>query len=267
MIGDCMNSRMDKYTETPVLKSRSEKNKNLYEQIKSAEIEKFDIQSNATIIEEDVNKIDVDKIRDMLDKRYRDNIPKRSLNVRDYEDNSIEEKLQDTKEYDINAILEKAKKTQDVDYEKERLKKVHDTQYDILKNLNIDSSEKDEELEDSEENIVNLINTITALEMKNKKGVSGNTTALDLLSDLKDNDTDIVYKTMELDKEIISEKSTENLDEEDLSIEEKYDDFKELEKDLKSNNIAIKIVGIVFLIIVLILAFIFVNNYFNLGLF
>lgn len=262
-----MNSRMDKYTETPVLKSRSEKNKNLYEQIKSAEIEKFDIQSNATIIEEDVNKIDVDKIRDMLDKRYRDNIPKRSLNVRDYEDNSIEEKLQDTKEYDINAILEKAKKTQDVDYEKERLKKVHDTQYDILKNLNIDSSEKDEELEDSEENIVNLINTITALEMKNKKGVSGNTTALDLLSDLKDNDTDIVYKTMELDKEIISEKSTENLDEEDLSIEEKYDDFKELEKDLKSNNIAIKIVGIVFLIIVLILAFIFVNNYFNLGLF
>lgn len=262
-----MNSRMDKYTETPVLKSRSEKNKNLYEQIKSAEIEKFDIQSNATIIEEDVNKIDVDKIRDMLDKRYRDNIPKRSLNVRDYEDNSIEEKLQDTKEYDINAILEKAKKTQDVDYEKERLKKVHDTQYDILKNLNIDSSEKDEELKDSEENIVNLINTITALEMKNKKGVSGNTTALDLLSDLKDNDTDIVYKTMELDKEIISEKSTENLDEEDLSIEEKYDDFKELEKDLKSNNIAIKIVGIVFLIIVLILAFIFVNNYFNLGLF
>lgn len=262
-----MNSRMDKYTETPNLKSRSEKNKKLYEQIKSAEIEKFDIQSNATIIEEDVNKIDVDKIRDMLDKRYRDNIPKRSLNVREYEDNSIEEKLQDTKEYDINAILEKAKKTQDVDYEKERLKKVHDTQYDILKNLNIDNNEIDEELEDSEENIVNLINTITALEMKNKKSVSGNTTALDLLSDLKDNDTDVVYKTMELDKEIISERTTETLDEEDLSIEEKYDDFKELEKDLKSNNIAIKIVGIVFLIIILILAFIFVNNYFNLGLF
>lgn len=262
-----MNSRMDKYTETPNLKSRSEKNKNLYEQIKNAEIEKFDIHSNATIIEEDINKIDVDKIRDMLDKRYRDSIPKRSLNVEQYEDDSVEEKLQDTKEYDINAILEKAKKTQDVDYEKERLKKVHDTQYDILKKLNIDNDEEDEELEDSEENIVNLINTITALEMKNKESVSGNTTALDLLSDLKDSDTDVVYKTMELDKEIISEKSTESLDEEDLSIEEKYDDFKELEKDLKSNNIAIKVVGIVFLIIILILAFIFVNNYFNLGLF
>ncbi len=263
-----MNSRMDKYTETPNLKSRAEKNKNLYEQIKNAEIEKFDIHSNATVIDEDVNKIDVDRIRDMLDKRYRDSIPKRSLDVREYEDDSVEEKLQDTKEYDINAILEKAKKTQDVDYEKERLKKVHDTQYDILKKLNIDNEEYDEEeLEDNEENIVNLINTITALEMKNKENVSGNTTALDILSDLKDNDTETVYKTMELDKEIISEKTTENLDEEDLSIEEKYDDFKELEKDLKSNNIAIKVVGIVFLIIILILAVIFANNYFNLGLF
>ena len=114
--------------------------------------------------------------------------------------------------------------------------------------------------------IVNLINTITELEMKNKEK-TGNTTALDILSDLSDNDTNTIYKTMELDKEKISESTKENLDEEDLSIEEKYEDFKELEKDLKSNNIAIKIVGIVFVIILLILAFIFFNNYFNLGLF
>ena len=106
----------------------------------------------------------------------------------------------------------------------------------------------------------------TLLEMKNKK-VTGNTTALDILSDLSDNDTDSVYKTMELDKEKISEKSIENLDEEDLSIETKYDDFKELERDLNSNNIAIKIVGIVFLLIIVILLVIFINNYFNLELF
>ena len=103
--------------------------------------------------------------------------------------------------------------------------------------------------------------------MKNKEAISGNTTALDLLSDLSDSDTESVYKTMELDKEKITEKSEENLDEEDLTIEQKYDDFKELEKDLKSNNIAIKVVGIIFLIIILILAVIFANNYFNLGLF
>lgn len=263
-----MNSRMDKYAETPNLKSRTEKNKDLYEQIKTSDIDKFDIASNATVIGEDISRIDVNKVKDMLDKRYRDECDKRSLKFREQDEEIIEDKKYDTKEYDINAILEKAKKTQNVDYEKERLKKVHDTQYDILKKLNIDETTEEEVMEDSEENIVNLINTITNLELQNsKKNSTGNTTALDLLSDLSDNDTKTVYKTMELDKEEISTKTEDNLDEEDLSIEDKYDDFKELEKDLKSNNIAIKVVGIVFVIILIILAVIFLNKYFNLGLF
>ena len=263
-----MNSRMDRYAETPNLKSRVERNKDLYEQIKTSDIDKFDIASNATVIGEDISRIDVDKVKDMLDKRYRDEYDKRSLKFREQDEEIIEDKKYDTKEYDINAILEKAKKTQNVDYEKERLKKVHDTQYDILKKLNIDEKDEEEILEDNEENIVNLINTITNLELQNsKKNSTGNTTALDLLSDLSDNDTNTVYKTMELDKEEISTKTEENLDEEDLSIEDKYDDFKELEKDLKSNNIAIKVVGIVFGIILIILAVIFLNKYFNLGLF
>lgn len=263
-----MNSRMDKYAETPNLKSRTEKNKDLYEQIKTSDIDKFDIASNATVIGEDISRIDVNKVKDMLDKRYRDEYDKRSLKFREQDEEIIEDKKYDTKEYDINAILEKAKKTQNVDYEKERLKKVHDTQYDILKKLNIDETTEEEVMEDSEENIVNLINTITNLELQNsKKNSTGNTTALDLLSDLSDNDTNTVYKTMELDKEEISTKTEDNLDEEDLSIEDKYDDFKELEKDLKSNNIAIKVVGIVFVIILIILAVIFLNKYFNLGLF
>lgn len=263
-----MNSRMDRYAETPNLKSRVEKNKDLYEQIKSSDIDKFDISSNATVIGEDISKIDVNKVKDMLDKRYRDEYEKRSLKFREQDEEIIEDKKYDTKEYDINVILEKAKKTQNVDYEKERLKKVHDTQYDILKKLNIEEKDEEEVLEDNEENIVNLINTITNLELQNsKKNSTGNTTALDLLSDLSDNDTNTVYKTMELDKEEISTKTEDNLDEEDLSIEDKYDDFKELEKDLKSNNIAIKVVGIVFVIILIIFAVIFVNKYFNLGLF
>lgn len=262
-----MNSRMDKYTETPILKTRTEKNKSLYEQIKTSDIDKFDITSNATVIGEDINKIDIDKVKDMLDKRYRDEYNKRTFKVREEENDDLDTKDVDTKEYDINAILEKAKKTQNVDYEKERLKKVHDTQYDILKKLNIEEDSQ-EIMEDTEENIVNLMNTITQLEMKNSKKESvGNTTALDLLSDLSDNDTNTIYKTMELDKENISQKTKDNLDEEDLNIEDKYDDFKELEKDLNSNNIAIKVVGVVFLIILLIMAFIFANKYFNLGLF
>ena len=263
-----MNSRMDKYAETPNLKSRAERNKSLYEQIKNSDIDKFDIASNATVIGEDISRIDVDKVKDILDKRYRDEYEKRSLKFREQDEEIVEDKKYDTKEYDINAILEKARAEKEIDYENERLKKIRDTQYDILKKLNIEEKDEEEVLEDNEENIVNLINTITNLELQNsKKNSTGNTTALDLLSDLSDNDTNTVYKTMELDKEEISTKTEDNLDEEDLSIEDKYDDFKELEKDLKSNNIAIKVVGIVFVIILIILAVIFVNKYFNLGLF
>ena len=256
-----MKTRMDKYTETPNLKSRSERNKDLYEKIKNADIEKFDVNSNATLLDSDVNTIDVNKIKDMLDRKYRSEYDKKIVLERQIEDEE-EKELVSTKEYDINVILEKARKDQNVDYEKERLKKVYDTQYDILKNLNLETTE---EVEETEENIMNLINTITALEIKHKE--SGNTTALDLLSDLTDNDTESVYKTMELDKEKISETSLENLDEEDLSIESKFEDFMELEKELKSNSLAIKLVVIIFLVIVFIVGFILLNNYLDLGLF
>ena len=252
-----MNSRMDKYTDSNI-KSRSEKNKELYEKIKNSEIEKFDASTNATILEEDIVRIDVDKVRDMLDKRYRDDITRKTLEIKNDEE-EVQEKQIDTKEYDINTILEKAREKQEVDYEKERLKKVHDTQYDILKNLNVDNNG---EIQDTEENIMNLINTITELELKNKESKKNENTALDLLSELSDNDTESVYKTMELDKDELTS---------DLKVkkenDEKYEDFQELENDLKSNNIAIKVVGIVFLIILVILVVIFVNKYFKLGLF
>ncbi len=247
-----MSTRMDKYAETPTLKSRTEKNKALYEQMKNAEIEQFDVESNATVISEDYNVIDVDKIRDMLDKRYRENIPKRHM-IEKNDEEEIIDNIHNTKEYDINTILEKAKSDQNVDYDKERLKKVHDTQYDILKNLNIKDNESIYN-EETEENIVDLINTITALELKNKEG---NTTALDLLSDLKDNDVDSLYKTMELDKDdVTKEEKVKN-----LTLNDNFEDFKELEKDINSNNIAIKIVGIVFLIVIIIIVILILKKY------
>lgn len=254
-----MNSRMDKYTEAPTLKSRTEKNKSLYDEIKNTNIDKYELNSNATVIEEDYNVIDVDKIRDMLDKRYRETIPKRNIELK--KDEEIPEPLHDTKEYDINAILEKAKSKQNIDYEKERLKRVHDTQYDILKKLDIKDNNEDV-IEDSEENLVNLINTITALELKNKESKepsSGNTTALDLLSDLKDNDASTVYKTLEIDKDKIENNAKK--EEKDFNIDENYEDFKELEKDLKSNSIAIKIVGVIFVIIILIIAILVLKKF------
>ena len=59
-----MNSRMDKYTETPNLKSRSEKNKVLYEKNKNVDIDNYDVNNNTMVLEDDVNNIDVDRVGD-----------------------------------------------------------------------------------------------------------------------------------------------------------------------------------------------------------
>ena len=166
-----MKSRMDKYgIEKPELKSRTELFKDLYQNNEIDDISKIDLNSNISILKTDAKNIDIDLIREMLDKKYRENIPKRkSINI-DIEDNEeeINKEKVDTKEYDINEILAKAKTEQSVDYNKERLKKISNTNYDILKNLEIESKNK----ENSEQELMTLINTITKLELENQEKVS-----------------------------------------------------------------------------------------------
>ena len=46
-----------------------------------------------------------------------------------------------------------------------------------------------------------------------------------------------------------------------------YEEFEDLKNDIKSNSILIKIVGILFILILVVGALILANNYFDLGLF
>ena len=116
-----MDSRMDKYnSEKPTLKKRTDKNKDLYKNINEGFIASdFDINSNMTVLNTDSRVIDVDKIRDMLDRKYRmEDNNKKHIVIPEETDEEIE--LVNTKEYDINSILEKAKKSKNFDYDKER---------------------------------------------------------------------------------------------------------------------------------------------------
>lgn len=82
------------------------------------------MNSNVSVIDTNANSIDVNKLSQILDKKYNEYAPKRrSIEVPAYEEPIIDKPLVDTKEYDINAILEKAKQGKNVDYNKERLKK------------------------------------------------------------------------------------------------------------------------------------------------
>lgn len=172
-----MESRMEKYnTEKTSYKSRTQKHQDLYNDVKVSNLSNFDVNSNESVIETNAKKIDVNKLSEILDKRYNDDAPKRkSIEVPTYEDDPItEQPLVETKEYDINAILEKAKQGKNVDYNKERLKKVRDAQYEILNNLDLEIQKVEDVKKSSqrkleEDTLMNLINTITQIETKNKE--------------------------------------------------------------------------------------------------
>lgn len=285
-----MKSRMDKYNtnDTPV-KTRTQKNQNLYNDVRNSSLTEFDVNSNVSVIDNQANIIDVQKIRKMLDKRYSDDTPKRrSIEIPDYDEPIIEEPLADTKEYDINAILEKAKQGKNVDYTKERLKKVREAQYEILNNLDLElktiEEDKNAKRKQDEENLMNLINTITQLEMKNKKEYNKEASeALELLSDLK-GEEEVEEKTEEI--EVAEENITEEIEIEepeakteksrDEHIEEtlsklnidisSYEDFNDISKG-DAGSLILKIIIFIIIVALVFGAVYIVDNILSLGLF
>ena len=262
-----MASRMEKYyvEQDDVVGSRSKKNSDLYKVINNSEIDKFNIQSNATVLTDVKNNIDVEKIKKILDTRYNTAPKRKSIRI-DVEKEEINAQIDDTREYDINAILEKAKEEKDENYEKERIKKLRDTQYNILSNLNLTKDENEIESEE-ERTLINLINTITEREMLNREKELD---PLDILSDLKDGDPEEINED---DKTLPSEEiGNEDIDTSFFTnstqfTESDFDDFNDLKAEVNSHKTLLK-----FIIILLVVGFIVgliicLNIFFNLGLF
>ena len=165
-----MSSRMDKYNEeTPAFRKRTERYSDLYYANGTEKYDKFDINSNVSVLKNDARKIDVDQIREMLDKKYRDNIPKRksiAINIDDWPKAAENEDI--PKEYDINSILSKARNEKDVNYDYERLNKVNYDDLNIIDEVQNKYSDKSDADAFQEKELESLINTITALKLKNK---------------------------------------------------------------------------------------------------
>ena len=167
-----MDSRMNKYSDDNRM-SRVSKNASLYKEINESELDNFSVKSNATVIGNQEPEIDIEKIKKILDKKYNEPPKRRSIRVEPREEESRLVDDVPTKEYDLNVILEKAKDEKPETYEEARVKRLRNTQYDILNNLNIDdknetrsnnevvdSSEKPE-MNKAQEDLMELINTIT----------------------------------------------------------------------------------------------------------
>ena len=263
--GEKMSSRMDKYEfdEKMPTASRTHKNAELYQKDDVEDFNKIDINSNVSVLKNDVTAIDVDKIREMLDKKYHSTTPQRkSIDIEMDEEPEAPVK-ETTKEYDINDIIAKAKKSQELDYHEERLRKLRDTNYTILDNLDLSREDSDEEPDDEDEltkekELRELINTITELEDKSINKVEAPEDDVKDLLDLTD-DTDPSILPPSIENSFY----TGNLE----VKEEDFDDFKEIQDDIKSNGIIIKILIFVFIIGAIIVGLILLNNFFEWGLF
>jgi len=248
---------MDKYElETPELKKRTERNKELYHSYETPDYDKFDVNSNVSVLKSNAREIDVDQIRDMLDKKYRDNLPKRkSIELPRIEEEFEKDPLEDTKEYDLNSILSKVKDEKIINYDKERLNKTASSE-ELINKINEKYGHND--LDDDEDELKELINTITALELKNQ---SNDAELLGL--DANEDDTIVSKNTS-----IIEKKPEQDFYTGQLAVtDDDFEDFKDMQDDIKSNTVFVKILAFVF-IVVLIAAIVFVaNSVFDLGLF
>ncbi len=245
-----MNNRMDKYKDdTPELQKRTVRNQSLYRSLDVDDYNKFDVNSNVSVLKDNARSIDLDQIRDMLDKKYRSDAPKRkSIDITD-EPVRIKDEEEDTKEYDLNNIISKARKEKSIDYEVERLNRAYSGS-DLVNKVNEKYNTRNEE---EATQINDLMNTITQLELKNQSSDAE-------LLNLGEDDTSSIEAAKE---EPENDFYTGNL----KVTESDYDDFKDMEKDIKSNSTLIKILVFLFILIIIGVGVILANNFFDLGLF
>jgi hypothetical protein len=173
-----MKTRMEKYVkDSDITPRREQKNTFLYDEIYD---EKKEPTSNITLLD-NVNEIDINKIKEMMKSRE---TYKRS---REYKDiiGEKQEKIQSTnyefnepevKDYDINELIKKKKDGTEI--EEDKIRKISNTQYDILKGLTLNESDSEFFTQEKE------LSTIM------KKIVDKNTEdrTLDLFGELKGND-------------------------------------------------------------------------------
>lgn len=230
-----METRIDKYNESRSM-SRVAKNSDLYKEINDSALDNFSVRSNATVIGNQEKEIDVEQIKKILDKRYNSAPKRKSIRIEPQEEVS-RISVDDTKEYDLTKVLEKAKDEKVETYEEIRDKKLRNTQYDILNNLNLDVKEDTEEKKiDPEENLMNLINTITINEAKKKESVKEDIDPLDILTDLKGEDNTQVYDSITSVTTITEVKEKENKDKEEVIDNSFYTDNLFKKKDFEDDS-------------------------------
>ncbi len=247
-----MSSRMERYYKTNNrVKSRAIKNADLYKTIYDVG-EYTNIEGIASI--EKTNQIDLEQIRQLLKSVE----PKENTQTRETPTYSKESAKKFTtsiidneeKSYDIRDVLNKAKTERgetNNDY-----RQLDNTQHNILKKIKIDEPIEEQELKE-------LIHTITNTSMLNK--MEDRELSLNLLSSLQSSEHTMANESKMIEEnknKYATSKCDTLIDEIDKSFftssmnfsEEDFEDLEDIKKNLKQNNILIKILTFILIAVV-----------------
>ena len=240
-----MASRMEKYySNNSRSNTRSVKNENLYRDIYE-NAEYSNIEGVATM--EKTNEINLEQIRELL--KEREDRQKKNSTVRKEPQKIYTKPKFEERNYDIRDVLVKAK---DEHVEDDKNRNLRNTQYNILKNINIKN-------EMSKEDEIDLEKTL--VDAKVLKDLDDNELSLDML-DLKGNTMVTKTNVGDLLKEVQEAKDKYEPTNDDgldksfytSSLNFKEDDFeqlKDLQDSIDSNN---KLIKILFILLFLIIA-------------
>lgn len=270
-----MQTRMEKYTDVHEdVGQRFKKNEDLYKKISDQELDKYTVRTNATVLDDNGTNIDVERIKKILETKYNNTAKRKSIVIPEETNEESVDEIE-TKEYDINLILEKAKESENTSYDKNRFKKLRDTQYDILKDLNLDpnNSQKNEKMDETDE-LRELINTITQKELENRQKESD---PLDLFPDLKGDDDTVVLdgmkedieKTLENEQKAIEEAKLENSFYTSTSsfTQSDFDDFDDLKKEVKGHKVILTIITILIVLAILFCIYLLLDKFLSINFF
>ena len=234
-----MESRVNRYKDLNEEESlRSTKNKNIYDTIYSKK-EYDNVEENVTKVKP--NEVDLAKLRELLKREE-----KEEFHIVKKETPIIlpEMELDDSKKYDLRDILSKAKDTKEE--EPEKLRSLRNTEYDILKGINIKERIKEEEQKNKLKEMIDSVNNTSALNKLNDKELS-----LNLLSDLEG--TTVIEEVKEDNEEIDKSFYTSSLG---FTVND-FEELKDMNNDIQKDNKIIKIL-LVLIIIFMIIATAFV---------
>ena len=213
-----MKSRMDRYKEVENVQSlskRLKKNQELYQNIgTNTKYTNFtDVSNSNTYMINTSQKNNCTRENYQQMKEYTNIAPKTRVK-KELEDFNHLYQERENRIYAINSVLEKAKENRK-DSEKEELRKLKNTNYNILASINPEElekyrKEKLSKLRPDEENLRELIDTITS---KTLAGEISKDTGVDLLSDL------MATNAMDrIEPNSKPEKESDVLDKEDLKV-------------------------------------------------